>query len=68
MTPDAWAELEIRWDKQKTRFRVGDDAWHELPRVFPTHNGISYLHLQSAATEADPFGVLIESVAAAADE
>ena len=68
LKPDAWAELEIRGDKQKTWFRVGDDAWHELPRVFPTRNGISYLHLQNAATEADPFGVLIESVAAAAAE
>ncbi len=66
LKPDAWAELEIRWDKERARFRVGDGAWRELPRIFPTRNGISYLHLQSAAPEADPFGVLIESVAAAA--
>jgi len=66
LKPDAWTELEIRWDNEKARFRVGKDAWHELPRVFPTRNGISYLHLQNAAAEADPFGVLIEYVAAAA--
>ena len=66
LEPDAWVELEIRRDKEKARFRIADDAWHELPCVFPTRNGISYLHLQSAASEADPFGVLIESVAAAA--
>jgi len=68
LEPDTWAELEIRWDKEKARFRIADNAWHELPRVFPTRNGISYLHLQSAASKADPFGVLIESVAAAATE
>lgn len=66
LEPDAWADLEVRWDRQQARFRIGDNAWHDLPRVFPTRNGISYLHLQSAATEADPFGVFIESVAAAA--
>ncbi|NLY00488.1 MAG: hypothetical protein GXY83_30705 [Rhodopirellula sp.] len=55
-----------RW-VQPLQCRVGDDAWRDLPRVFPTRNGISYLHLQSTATEADPFGVLIESVAAAAE-
>ena len=67
LKPDTWEELEIHWDKEKTRFRIAENAWHELPRLFPTRNGISYLHLQSAATEADPFGVLIESVAASAE-
>jgi len=66
LTPDAWSDLEIRWNGETARFRVSGDAWHDLPRVFPTRNGISYLHLQSAATGADPFGVLIESVAASA--
>jgi hypothetical protein len=64
LEPDTWANLEIRWNEEKARFRIGENDWHELPRAFPTRNGISYLHLQSAATEADPFGVLIESVAA----
>lgn len=68
LEPDTWADLEIRWDGEKARFRIGEDAWHDLPRAFPTRNGISYLHLQSAASEADPFGVLIESVSAAAAE
>ncbi len=68
LDPDTWAELEIRWDKEKASFRMAGGAWHELPRLFPTRNGISYLHLQSAAAEADPIGVLIESVAAAAAE
>ncbi|MEN6493036.1 MAG: sialidase family protein [Thermoguttaceae bacterium] len=68
LKPDTWADLEIRWDKDTARFRVSGAAWHPLPRIFPTRNGISYLHLQSAATEADPSGVLIESVSAVAEE
>jgi hypothetical protein len=64
LKPDTWAYLEIRWNKDGTRFRVGEDAWHDLPLVFGTRNGISYLHLQSAASQADPHGVLIESVSA----
>jgi hypothetical protein len=66
LKPDTWADLEVRWDEQGARFRVGEGAWCDLPRVFPTRNGVSYLHLQSAATGADPAGVLIESVAATA--
>ena len=61
---DTWAELTIRWNDKGTQFRVGDGNWNELPMVFPTRNGISYLHLQSAATGADPAGLLIESVSA----
>ncbi len=64
LEPDKWGDLEIRWEKGEARFRVGDSQWHNLPGVFPTRNGISYLHLQSAAEGADPVGVLIESVAA----
>ena len=64
LEPDTWADLEIRWEKEKAQFRVGESDWHDLPGVFPTRNGISYLHLQSAAEGADPVGVLIESVAA----
>lgn len=66
--PDAWCDLEVRWDAKSTQFRVDDQAWHDLPRVFPTRNGISYLHLQSAATKPDPHGLFIESVKAAAAE
>jgi hypothetical protein len=66
LDPSTWAELEICWDKEKARFRIADNAWHELPHVFPTRNGISYVYLQSAASKADPFGVLIESVAVTA--
>jgi len=66
LKPDTWADLEVRWDEQGARFRVGEGAWCDLPRVFPTRNGVSYLHLQSAATGADTAGVLIESVAAEA--
>ena len=50
LKPDVWADLEIRWDEKAARFRADDGAWHELPRVFPTRNGICYLHIQSAAT------------------
>ena len=66
LEPGAWADLEIRWNAEKARFRVGDQAWNELPGLFPARNGISYLHLQSAAAKPDPFGVLIESVEAVA--
>ena len=65
---DTWVDLEIRWDGEEARFRVDEEAWHELPCVFPTRSGISYLHLQTASAEADPAGVLIESVAASAAE
>ena len=64
LKPDTWADLEVRWNKKGAHFRVGENAWQELPLIFPTRNGISYLHLQSAAAEADPHGVLIESVQA----
>lgn len=67
LKPDAWADLEVRWDEAGAQFRVGGGAWNGLPRVCPTRNGISYLHIQSAADGADPAGVLIESVAAAAE-
>lgn len=66
LKPDTWAELEIRWETDTARFRIDAGDWHELPRIFPTRNGISYLHVQSAAKEADPFGVLIEHVKAVA--
>jgi hypothetical protein len=66
LKPDAWGDLEIRWDEKTAQFRVDGGAWNVLPRVFPTRNGISYLHVQSAAMGADPAGVLIESVAASA--
>lgn len=64
LKPDAWAELQICWDEKAAQFHVGDDAWKDLPRLFPTRNGISYLHIQSTAAAADPWGVLIESVEA----
>jgi hypothetical protein len=64
LKPDTWTDLEVRWDQDGSRFRVADADWHDLPHIFPTRNGISYLHLQSPATEADPNGVLVESVAA----
>jgi hypothetical protein len=68
LKPDAWADLEVQWEPAAARFRVAEGEWHALPQVFPTRNGISYLHLQSAASKADPYGVLIESVAASSLE
>jgi len=67
LKPDAWEELEIRWDGPSARFHVSGGPWHELSQGFPTRNGISYLHLQSAATGPDPHGLLIESLAAWAE-
>jgi len=66
LKPDAWNDLEVRWETDSAKFRVGNDPWHDLRLVFPTRNGISYLHLQSAAPGPDPHGVLLESVAASA--
>ena len=68
LKPDVWTDLEIRWDEKAAHFRIMGMAWHDLPRIYPTRNGISYLHVQSAATAADPAGLLIESVAAHAAE
>ncbi len=68
LKPDAWADLEIRWDEKVAQFRVDAAAWNDLPRVCPTRNGISYLHVQSTATGADQYGVFIEAVAASSEE
>ncbi|MDD4870189.1 MAG: sialidase family protein [Kiritimatiellae bacterium] len=68
LNPDTWADLEIRWDTDTARFSVTGETWHKLPLVFPTRNGISYLHLQSIAAESDIYGTLIESVSASVEE
>jgi len=66
LKPDAWNDLEVRWETDSAKFRVGNEPWHDLRLVFPTRNGISYLHLQSEAPGPDPHGVFLESVAASA--
>ena len=62
---DRWHELTIRWDLGRTpeaSFRIDAGSEFGLPLRFPTVNGLSYLHLQSAAAEADPHGLLVEWV------
>jgi len=68
LKPDTWADLEIRWEGDKASFSVTGDTWHELPLIFPTRNGISYVHFQSAANGSDTGGILIESIAASIEE
>ncbi len=62
MRPDMWTDLEIRWEQEKASFSVTGDNWQDLPLIFPTKNGISYVHFQSMAAGSDPHGILIESV------
>lgn len=68
LQPDTWTDLTIRWDADSAAFSVVPETWYELPPVFPTRNGISYLHLQSAALNSDPFGILVESVHASGQD
>lgn len=65
LKPDCWHWLTIRWNLEAApaaAFSVDEGPQFELPLCFSTINGISYLHLQSAATEADPQGIMLELV------
>lgn len=65
LRPDHWHRLLIRWDLTQTpsaTYQVDDGVATGLPLVTTSANGISYLHLQSAATGSDPAGLLVEFV------
>ena len=62
LAPDVWHDVEIAWDLAANRAAVRADgkAVAELPRLLDTPNGVSYLHIQTLAAGADPFGVMFE--------
>lgn len=65
LVPDRWHWLTVRWDLAKSpagRFCVDDGPEYGLEQVFATRNGISYVHIQSAAAGEDVQGILIDRV------
>ncbi|EIP98990.1 BNR/Asp-box repeat protein [Opitutaceae bacterium TAV1] len=65
LTSGRWHRLTIEWNFRQTPpavFRIDDGEKHPLSQIAPTLDGISYLHLQSAASTTDPHGILIRSV------
>lgn len=65
LVPDRWHGLTVRWDLDASTagsYQIDDGAAHPLAGRFPSRDGISYLHLQSAAATADPHGLLVEAV------
>ncbi|HBC88693.1 MAG TPA: exo-alpha-sialidase [Lentisphaeria bacterium] len=65
---DVWHELIIKWTdsfKKEAKLRFGKKGpMLSAPLVFPSCNGISYLHMMSIADSADFAGVLIRNVEA----
>ncbi len=65
---DIWYELVIRWTdsfKKDAKFNFDNKGkTFSAPLVFPSANGISYLHMMSIAESADFAGVLIRNVEA----
>lgn len=65
---DQWIRLEIRWKEcsgELAEYSVDNsEQWFHVPLIKPSVNGISYLHIQSIAEGADPFGVLLGEVEA----
>lgn len=68
LKPDVWHELVIKWTdskKKEAKFCLGKKgAMLSTPLIYPSENGISYLHLQSTAKKADYCGTLIREVSA----
>lgn len=65
VTPGEWVELKIRYDQnahEAVCFVDGRETCRTACRMTAV-NAVSYLHLQTPAEGADPFGVLLESVA-----
>ncbi|MFA6287234.1 MAG: sialidase family protein [Opitutaceae bacterium] len=65
LRPDQWHRVSVSWDLAQTppaRFQVDDGDETPLTQGTGTLNGISYLHLQSAAETVDPHGLLLEWV------
>ncbi len=68
LEPDRWQELRFEWmDSRGDGCRLyvdGRAMRNELDLLRPGGNGISYVHIQSAARSEDPAGFLVESVLA----
>ena len=60
---DSWHDVELAWDLPgaHAELRLDGEGIAELPRQMVTANGLSYLHIQTLAQEADFFGVMFES-------
>lgn len=66
LEPDRWHEVTITWDLARSpAAHVRVDAGEDLPLTSrrPVRDGLSYLHLQTLATAADPHGLLLSHVA-----
>ena len=63
---DTWQQFDIRWDcrTKLAHWRVNDGEWQLLPYGEPCQDGISYLHIQSAAESSDLGGILLGGVQA----
>ncbi|HCE45820.1 MAG TPA: exo-alpha-sialidase [Lentisphaeria bacterium] len=65
---DVWHELVIKWTdsfKKEAKLSFGKKGpMISAPLIFPSGNGISYLHMMSIADSADFSGVLVRSVEA----
>ena len=67
--PGEWAELRIRWNQEagKAICLLNGEEVLQTSAQTATDNAVCYLHLQSLAETADPFGVLLESVSMRAE-
>lgn len=64
MTENGFTELTVRFDcdLSSAELYVGDSLVESLPLIGDMPNGISYLHLQSAAEYPDPKGALVSHI------
>lgn len=62
LAADTWHDLELVWDLREEICRIfcNGNILAEVPRLRKTPNDISYLHIQTAASAADPHGVMFE--------
>jgi len=67
---DAWHDAELAWDLHRgtAELRLDGEKIADLPRRLVTPNAVSYLHIQTMAAGADPFGVMFESFDFAGDD
>lgn len=70
LAPDTWHDVEIAWDLAANCavLRADGQDIAELPQLLATPNGISYLHIQTLAAGADPFGVMFEKLRFVGDD
>ena len=62
LTTDAWHDVGLAWDLRRdaAELRLDGEKIAGLPRKLVTPNAVSYLHIQTLAPGADPFGVMFE--------